>query len=171
MDYVELGATGLTVSRICFGTWQFSGDWGNVQRDDAKAAVRTALERGITFFDTAQAYGFGESEQLLAEALGDDIRRDDVIVATKGGLRSTDDGIERDASPEWIRQGVEESLTSLGVDAIDLYQVHWPDPDVPFAETAGALRELQEAGKVRHVGVSNFAVEQMEEFSRTLPVE
>jgi aryl-alcohol dehydrogenase-like predicted oxidoreductase len=95
MEYVELGHSGLRVSRICCGTWQFGGDWGAIERDEAKAAVRTALDHGVTFFDTAQAYGFGKSEALLAEALGDDIRRDDVVVATKGGLHPAGGGVER----------------------------------------------------------------------------
>src|SRR3954451_16337104 len=167
MRKVQLGETGLEVSRICFGTWQFGGDWGEFDRDEAVAAVRRALDLGINFFDTAQAYGFGKSERLLSEALGDDIHRDDLVVATKGGLRPVDDGIERDSSPDWLRSGVEESLRSLGVEAIDLYQVHWPDPDVPFEETAGALKDLIGEGKVRHVGVSNFGPEEMAEFSKT----
>ena len=171
MRYVELGKSGLRVSRICFGTWQFGGDWGAVERDEAIAAVRTALDRGVTFFDTAQAYGFGDSEALLAEALGDDIHRDDVIVATKGGLRPVGGGIERDASPAFLRDGVEQSLRHLGVEAIDLYQVHWPDHDTPFDETGAALRQLKDEGKIRHVGVSNFSPAEMEELSRTVEVE
>ena len=171
MRYVELGETGLRVSRICFGTWQFGGDWGAVERDDAKAAVRAALDAGVTLFDTAQGYGFGQSESLLAEALGPDIHRDDVIVGTKGGLRPEGDGIERDATRAFLRDGVEESLRHLGVEAIDLYQVHWPDPDVPFEETGEALAELKREGKIRHVGVSNFDVEEMEELSRSVEVE
>jgi aryl-alcohol dehydrogenase-like predicted oxidoreductase len=171
MRYIELGRSGLRVSRICFGSWQFGGDWGSVARDEGKAAVRAALDLGVTFFDTAQAYGFGESEALLAEALGDDIHRDDVIVATKGGLRPVDGGIERDASPEFLRDGVEESLRHLGVEAIDLYQVHWPDRSTPFAETGAALQQLKDEGKIRHVGVSNFSPEEMEELSRAVEVE
>jgi aryl-alcohol dehydrogenase-like predicted oxidoreductase len=171
MEYVELGRSGLRVSRICFGSWQFGGDWGAVERDEAKAAVRAALDHGVTFFDTAQAYGFGESESLLAEALGDDIRRDDVVVATKGGLRPAGGGVERDASADFLRDGVEQSLRHLGVEAIDLYQVHWPDPDTPFEETGAALRQLKDEGKILHVGVSNFSPEQMEELSRTVQVE
>src|SRR5919204_4301724 len=114
MRYIELGKSGLTVSRICFGTWQFGGDWGTVDRDGGIAAVRAALDQGVTFFDTAQAYGFGDSEQLLAEALGDDIHRDDVIVATKGGLRLDGSRVLRDASPAYLRDGVEQSLRQLG---------------------------------------------------------
>ena len=94
-----------------------------------------------------------------------------LVIATKGGLRPVGDGITRDASPAWIRQGVESSLRSLATDYIDLYQVHWPDPATPFEETAEALAKLVADGKVRHVGVSNFDVAQMEAFSATLPVE
>jgi aryl-alcohol dehydrogenase-like predicted oxidoreductase len=163
MERTTLGRSGLEVSRVCFGTWQFGGDWGAIDRGEAKAAVRRALDLGITFFDTAQAYGFGRSESLLAEALGDDIHRDDIVVATKGGLREVPDGIERDSRPEILREGVEESLRHLGVEAIDLYQVHWPDPKVPFETTAAALEELKDEGKIRHVGVSNYSVDQMEQ--------
>jgi len=171
MEYIELGRSGLHVSRICFGTWQFGGDWGSVERDEAIAAVRTALDEGITFFDTAQAYGFGASEALLAEALGDDIHRDDVIVATKGGLRPVDGNVERDSSPAFLRDGVEKSLGHLGVEAIDLYQVHWPDRTTPFEATGAALKQLVDEGKIRHVGVSNFSPAEMEELSRTIEVE
>jgi aryl-alcohol dehydrogenase-like predicted oxidoreductase len=171
MEYTRLGRTGLSVSRICLGTWQFGGDWGSVEREDAKAAVRRALELGINFFDTAQAYGFGESEALLAEALEGKARDDEVVVATKGGLRRTDSGIERDSSRDWLRRGVEESLRNLGVEAIDLYQVHWPDPDTPMDETTGAVQELIDEGKIVHVGVSNFGVPELAEFECTLAVE
>jgi aryl-alcohol dehydrogenase-like predicted oxidoreductase len=171
MEYIGLGKSGLNVSRICFGTWQFGGDWGPVDRNEGIAAVRAALDAGVTFFDTAQAYGFGKSESLLAEALGDDIHRDDVIVATKGGLRSVDGGVQRDSSPAYLRDGVEQSLRALGVDAIDLYQVHWPDHQTPFDETGAALKELVDAGKIRHVGVSNFSPAEMDQLSRTIEVE
>lgn len=171
MQYVQLGKSGPNVSRICFGTWQFGGDWGAVDRDEAIAAVRAALDQGVTFYDTAQAYGFGVSEALLAEALGDDIHRDDVIVATKGGLRPAGGGVERDASPAFLRDGVEQSLRQLGVEAIDLYQVHWPHRDTPFEETGAALQQLKDEGKIRHVGVSNFSPAEMDELSRTVGVE
>ena len=171
MRYIQLGKSGLSVSRICLGTWQFGGDWGSIDRDDAIAAVRAALDQGVTFFDTAQAYGFGKSEALLAEALGDDIHRDDVVVATKGGLRPVAGGVERDSSPDFLREGVEESLGQLGVEAIDLYQVHWPDRTTPFEQTGAALKQLKDEGKIRHVGVSNFSPAEMEELSRAVEVE
>ena len=171
MKQIRLGRSELTVSRIAFGTWQLGGDWGATDEDAAIRAIRHALDRGVTLFDTAQGYGFGASERLLAKAL-EGYRRDDVVIATKGGLRSLGGAqVERDASPESIRAGVDDSLRALDTDYIDVLQVHWPDPRVPFAETAGALAGLVAAGKVRHVGVSNFSADQMEEFSATLPVE
>jgi aryl-alcohol dehydrogenase-like predicted oxidoreductase len=173
MKTTRLGMTNLEVSRIAFGTWQLGGEWGSFDERDAIAAIRHARELGINLFDTAQGYGFGASERLLGRALRDELdrRRDDVVLATKGGLRMTPDGTVRDSSATWLRSGVEQSLRALGVEHIDLYQVHWPDPDVPFAETAGALQQLVDEGKIRHVGVSNYSVAQMAEFARTRPVE
>jgi aryl-alcohol dehydrogenase-like predicted oxidoreductase len=174
MNAVTLGRSDLQVSPVAFGTWQLGGDWGKVDVDSAVAAIRHAREIGINFFDTAQAYGFGASEKLLGDALREDLdhNRDEVVLATKGGVRLTAQGdLERDSSPSWIQEGVEQSLKAMGVDHIDLYQVHWPDPNVPFEETAGALNDLVEAGKIRHVGVSNFGVEEMRAFSRGAAIE
>jgi aryl-alcohol dehydrogenase-like predicted oxidoreductase len=165
--------TDLEVFPIAFGTWQLGGEWGDFDEREAIAAIRHARELGITLFDTAQAYGFGASERLLGRALGDELNhhRDDVVIATKGGLRMTQDGVVRDSSADWLRAGVEQSLRALGLDHIDLYQVHWPDPNVPLSETAGALQQLVEEGKIRHVGVSNYSTSQMAAFARTRPVE
>jgi aryl-alcohol dehydrogenase-like predicted oxidoreductase len=167
MDKITLGRSGLKVSPICFGTWELGGEWGSFDEKAATAAIRRARDLGINFFDTAQGYGFGASERLLGAALADDLRsnRDEVVVATKGGLRREGDRLVRDASRAWLRMGVDASLDALGVDTIDLYQVHWPDPNTPFAETADALAELVWEGKIRHVGVSNFDADQMERFA------
>jgi hypothetical protein len=170
MKHTILGKSGLDVSRIAFGTWQLGGDWGPTDTVAAMEAIRRAAEKGVTLFDTAQAYGFGQSEQLLAAALRT-IPRQELVIATKGGLRPAGNGVVRDASPAWIRQGVDASLRALGSDYIDLFQLHWPDPTTPFVETAEALAKLIADGKIRHVGVSNFDVGQMEAFSATLPVE
>jgi aryl-alcohol dehydrogenase-like predicted oxidoreductase len=171
MKKVRLGRSELRVSQIAFGTWQLGGDWGPTDESAAISAIRHAAESGINFFDTAQGYGFGASEQLLAKALTGR-PRDQLVIATKGGLRPTaGGGVERDASPDWVRHGVEQSLRALDTDYIDLYQIHWPDPKVPFADTARALAELVRAGKIRHVGVSNFDAAQIDEFSATLQVE
>jgi aryl-alcohol dehydrogenase-like predicted oxidoreductase len=173
MDKVTLGRSGLKVSPICFGTWELGGEWGTFDAETATAAIRRARESGINFFDTAQGYGFGESEALLGAALADELRsaRDEIVIATKGGLRRIGEGLVRDASPQWLREGVDASLRALGVDFVDLYQVHWPDPNTPFEETARALADLVAVGKIRHVGVSNFDPLQMETFAEHGPLE
>ncbi len=150
------GRTGTPVSRITFGTWQLGGERGVFAEDEAKGAVRRACERGVNSFDTAQAYGFGASERLLGSAPRDELRRNraEVVIATKGGLRRTDTGVTRGAGFRALREGVDAMLTPPGVDHIDLYQVHWPDPKAQFAETAGPLKEPVDSGEIRHVGVS-----------------
>ena len=173
MRTVMLGATGLEVTPLAYGTWQFGGDWGPVDERAAMAAIGHARSLGINFFDTAQAYGFGRSERLLGRALAADLRaaRDSVVIATKGGLRMDGENLVRDASPAWLRKGAEASLDALGTDYIDLYQVHWPDPQTPIGETAAALAELIREGLIRHVGVSNYTPGQIEQFATVLPVE
>ncbi|MEY2448903.1 MAG: hypothetical protein QOH79_2379 [Acidimicrobiaceae bacterium] len=171
MHHVRLGTTDLVVSTIALGTWSYGGDWGSV---DVRAATRTihgAVALGINFFDTAQGYGFGQAEQILADALWSTSRREDVVVATKGGLRQAGRGIVRDASAAWLRRGVEDSLRHLSTDYIDLSQVHWPDPRTPAAETGAALTELVEEGKIRYVGVSNYDVAQLEQLRRFVTVD
>jgi aryl-alcohol dehydrogenase-like predicted oxidoreductase len=173
MQQTRLGETDLRVSPICFGTWQAGGDWGEIDTEQAKAAARRALELGINFFDTAQAYGWGRSERLLGEALAPEFRsrREDVVIATKGGLRIENGELRRDSSPEGLRHGIDQSLRELGTDHVDLYQLHWPDLETPFEESAGALEELVQQGKTRYVGVSNFAVQQMAAFQRTRRID
>lgn len=173
MKTTAFGKTGLEVSRLAFGTWEFCSDWGHADEEAAIAMIHRARDLGINFFDTAQQYGFGASERLLGKALRGDLTRarEDVVIATKGGLRATDNGLVRDASPEWLRKGVDSSLSALGIDYIDVYLVHWPDRKLPASETAGALADLVSEGKIRHVGVSNYDTAQVEEFSATLPVE
>ena len=173
MQTVTLGATGLEVTPLAYGTWQFGGDWGPVGEQAAIAAIQHARSLGINFFDTAQAYGFGRAERLLGRALAADLRtaREQVVIATKGGLRMDGDRLVRDASPAWLRKGVEASLEALGTHYIDLYQVHWPDPATPVRESAAGLAELVREGLIRHVGVSNYTTAQIEEFSAVLPAE
>ncbi|MQA75205.1 MAG: aldo/keto reductase [Solirubrobacterales bacterium] len=173
MEKVRLGMTELEVTPICFGTWQLGGEWGEYAEHEAIAAIRAAHELGVNFFDTAQAYGFGRSEEVLGRALAGELatNRDSLVIASKGGLRAEGDEMLRDSSPGWLRDGVEASLAALGIDHLDLYQVHWPDPETHFAETAEVLRALVDEGKIRHVGVSNFDAAEMREFAATLPVE
>jgi aryl-alcohol dehydrogenase-like predicted oxidoreductase len=173
MRYTRFGTTDLEVSNICFGTWAFGGDWGSAEVEDSKSAIRRARELGINFFDTAQAYGWGAAEQVLGQALAGEIEsdRDRLVLATKGGLRFDESGLQRDASPKWLRAGLEESLRNLGTDYIDIYQVHWPDPDVPVEQTAATLDEFVREGKVRYVGVSNFDATQLGEFESTRTID
>jgi aryl-alcohol dehydrogenase-like predicted oxidoreductase len=172
MKYTTLGRSGLEVSRIAFGTWQVSGEWGSYDADQAQEAIRHAHELGVTFFDTAQAYGFGQSEEVLANALRLELdrNRDGIIIATKGGINPGTDR-PRDSSREYLRSGVEASLQAMKIDHIDLYQIHWPDERTPFEDAAGYLQELVDEGKIRHVGVSNFDQDQMAAFDRRRPVE
>jgi aryl-alcohol dehydrogenase-like predicted oxidoreductase len=147
---------GLSVSEVGLGCNNFG-----VRLDAARTAevVDAALDAGITFFDTADAYGETRSEEFLGRALGK--RRDSVVLATKFGLPLDED--RRGARPEYVKRAIEDSLRRLGTDRIDLYQLHRPDPSVPIAETLGALDELVVAGKVREIGCSNFTAEQIRE--------
>lgn len=174
MEYVQLGLRGPRVSRIAFGNWSSGGDWGSVDRKAAIAAARSALDRGVTLFDTARAYGFGAAERLLGEALEPELRsrRDELVIATKGGLRRDPNGqMARDSSAGALRGDLEASLRFLGTDYVDLYQVHWPDPATPFSETAEALDDFVREGKVRHLGVSNYDARQMAAFQQTRPLD
>src|ERR671921_434459 len=140
---------------------------GRPPEEQSIRAIHAALDAGVNLIDTADAYSadasdFGHNERLIAKALRG--RRDDVIVATKGGHTRTADGAwELDGRPEYVKRACEASLKALETDRIDLYQYHRPDPDVPYAETIGAFKELQDEGKVRWVGISNANVEQIEE--------
>jgi hypothetical protein len=168
---VRLGQTNLQVSAIALGTWAFGGEWGATDLQESKDSIQYALELGINLFDTAQGYGFGIAEQLLGAALRERTSREDVVIATKDGLRMDGDRLLRDTSRQWLREGVESSLRSLGTDYIDIYQVHWPDLHTPPEETAAALEELVGEGKIRHVGVSNYDADQMQALGRFGRVE
>lgn len=144
----------LNVSVIGLGCNNFGR---RLDADRTAAVVHTALDAGITFFDTADIYGETQSEEFLGRALGK--RRGDAVVATKFGMPV--DEHRRGAKPEYIGRAVEDSLQRLGTDYIDLYQLHQPDPAVPIEDTLGALNELVNAGKVREIGCSNFSAEQV----------
>jgi aryl-alcohol dehydrogenase-like predicted oxidoreductase len=173
MKYTQLGERGPRVSRIAFGNWSAGGDWGSVDRAAAIAAMRAALDLGITHFDTARAYGFGAAEEVLGEALRPEIRsaRESIVIATKGGLRNENGLPVRDSSPAALRRDLEASLRSLGTDHVDLYQVHWPDPATPIAETAKTLDTFVREGKVRYVGVSNYDAREMTAFQQVRPID
>jgi aryl-alcohol dehydrogenase-like predicted oxidoreductase len=152
----------LTVSAVGVGCNNFGGRMGP---DETTRVVRAALDAGITLFDTADVYGGAKSEEYLGAALG--ARRDEVVLATKFGAPY--EGHEGGAAPAYIRTAVEDSLTRLGTDRIDLYQLHVPDQKTPLAETLGTLGELVAEGKVREIGCSNFSVALLQEAAAAVP--
>jgi aryl-alcohol dehydrogenase-like predicted oxidoreductase len=164
MDTFTIGGD-MEVHRLGFGAMRVTGDgiWGPPDDvEEAKRLLRRVVELGIDFIDTADSYGPEVSENLIAEALHP--YPDGLVIATKGGLRRTGPGQwPRDARPERLKECCEASLRRLRLDRIDLYQLHSPDPKVPFEDSVGALKELRDEGKIRHVGVSNVTVEELEQ--------
>lgn len=171
MQYKELGKTGMQFPVVSFGAWAIGGWlWGGPDDDNAIKAIHAALDAGITCIDTAPTYGMGHSEELVGKALKG--KREGVLIATKCGIRwdreegqkrmetTMNDGtpctIYGNGRPDSIREECENSLKRLQVDTIDLYQVHWPDPTWPLDDTMATLLDLQSAGKIRAIGVSNF---------------
>ena len=154
MHYRTLGRTGVEVSPLCLGAMMF-GDWGNTDHDESVRIIHAALDAGVNFIDTADVYSRGESETIVGKALGGG-RRDDVVLATKVHGRLGDDPNQFGNSRRWIIREVEASLTRLGTDWIDLYQIHRPEPDTDIDETLGALSDLVRQGKVRYIGSSTF---------------
>jgi pyridoxine 4-dehydrogenase len=162
----------LTVNRLGFGAMRVTGEgiWGEPpNRDQAKAALRRAIELNVNFIDTANSYGPEVSENLVAEALYP--YPDDLVIATKGGYARPGPGRwVPDGRPEHLREACEGSLRRLRLDQIPLYQFHVPDPKVPYAESVGALIELKDEGKIRHIGVSNVTEDQLREAQRLTAV-
>jgi aryl-alcohol dehydrogenase-like predicted oxidoreductase len=168
---IDIGGD-LTVNRMGYGAMRITGSgiWGEPpDREQAKAALRRALELDVNFIDTADSYGPEVSETLIAETLYP--YPDDLVIATKGGLvRPGPSRWDADGRPEHLREACEGSLRRLRLEQIPLYQYHRPDPKVPLADSLGALAELKAEGKIRHIGVSNFSPEQVEEAQRIVPV-
>ncbi len=162
----------LTVNRLGFGAMRITGPgiWGDPpSRDQAIATLRRVVELGVNFIDTADSYGPDVSETLIAEALYP--YPEDLVIATKGGLvRPGPNRWDADGRPEHLREVCEGSLRRLRLDQIPLYQLHRPDPKVPLAESVGALAELKDEGKIRHVGLSNVTEDQYREARRIVPI-
>jgi aryl-alcohol dehydrogenase-like predicted oxidoreductase len=163
MKYRTLGNTDLELSTVSLGCWAFMGGdlWGNQEQHELDNIVAAALDLGINLFDTAEGYGDGCSEQRLGQALAS--RRNSALIATKVSGQHL--------APGDLRKACERSLTNLGTDTIDLYQLHWPNHSIPLADSVGALTALQEEGKVREIGVSNFGPLDLEELVHTGRVE
>ncbi|MEV7341954.1 aldo/keto reductase [Streptomyces sp. NPDC093544] len=171
----KLGATGMEITRVGVGAWAIGGGgwefgWGPQEDGESVAAIHRALELGVNWIDTAAAYGFGRSEQVVGRAIAGLTERP--YVFTKASL--LDDGtghVRHSLKRDSVLREAEASLTRLGIDAIDLYQIHWPIPEEDIEEGWSALAELKEQGLVRHIGVSNFDVGQLRRIQAIAPVE
>ncbi|CAI2717808.1 aldo/keto reductase [Nitrospina watsonii] len=173
MEYRKLGSSDLEISVLGFGAWGIGGSpfWTTEGDRASEKALLKAVDLGINFFDTAPVYGFGHSESLIGKTLKP--HRDKVLYATKCGLRWEKESlgsIRKVATRQSIEEEIELSLKRLQTDVIDLYQVHWPDGETPQAETMQTLLRLQEQGKIRHIGVSNYSVPQMQECLEVGPI-
>lgn len=183
MEYRALAGTQLKLSALTFGAWAAGGwMWGSTEEKDAVEAIRASYDNGITSIDTAPIYGQGKSEEIIGKAIAG-IPRDKIQILTKFGMRwDTDKGklsmrsrdlkgnninIHLYAGKKSVIQECENSLKRLKTDYIDLYQIHWPDPTTPIAETFEAVNKLIEQGKIRHAGVSNYNAVQMAEAEKT----
>ena len=157
MKYQKLGTTNISVSEFALGCWPFAGGhlWGYQADSDSIDAVKTSIENGINFFDTAPGYGEGKSEEVLGKALQSN--RKEVVITTKVSPNSLD--------KKGLIKSCEESLTRLRTDYVDLYQIHWPNPDIRIEETVEALIKLKKMGKIRSIGVSNFGIEDFKSIS------
>jgi aryl-alcohol dehydrogenase-like predicted oxidoreductase len=171
MEYARIPGTTLDVSRVAIGTWAIGGwMWGGTDEAESIATIHSAVEHGISLIDTAPAYGFGRSEEIVGKALAEGNLRERVRIATKVGLEWDHGTVFRNASRARILQEFKDSLRRLQTDRIDIYQLHWPDPLVPIEEAAEALGLLYVQGKIGAIGASNLSVPQMERFRRVAPL-
>ena len=172
MEFTKIEGINMPVSRVGLGTWAIGGTfWGGSDEADSIKTILKALDLGVNLIDTAPVYGYGFSEEVVGKAIRRYGSRSKVCVATKAGLQWQDGKIRRNASPERLRQELEDSLKRLKVNVIDLYQVHWPDRGTPLEQTAETMLRFQEEGKIRAIGVSNFSPEELGRFNSTAPIQ
>lgn len=172
MEFTKIANLLPDVSRIGLGTWAMGGSlWGHSDEQDSINTIHRALDLGINIIDTAPGYGFGQAEEIIGKALKQYGKRDSVVIASKFGLNlESPTNVFRDSRRNSILAEVEASLKRLQIDCIDLYQVHWPDLLTPQTETAQVLLELLKQGKIGAIGVSNYVLEQIEEFAKVAPI-
>jgi aryl-alcohol dehydrogenase-like predicted oxidoreductase len=177
LQTVKFGKTGMEITPIGFGAWAIGGGgwaaaWGPQDDDEAVGAIRRAVELGVNWVDTAAVYGLGHSEELVAQALKSVPESERPYVFTKCSLVWDDEGdISNVLEKDSVKRECEESLRRLQTDVIDLYQIHWPNPDEDIEEGWEAMAELKDEGKVRHIGVSNFDLSQIERIGEIAPIE
>lgn len=164
----QIGKTDMYVNPIGLGTNAVGGHnlYPNLDEEAGKELVRAAINNGINFIDTAFSYGPGRSEELVGEVIKESGKRSDIILATKGAQRTVGEHTVFDNSPIFLKQTVEDSLTRLQTDYIDLFYIHFPDENTPKDEAVGALKQLKDEGKIRAIGVSNFSIEQLKEANK-----
>ncbi len=171
MERLTIPGIGRETSRVALGTWAIGGWlWGGPDDTNALATIRRAIDMGINVIDTAPIYGFGHAETLVGQAVAASGQRDRLVIATKFGLEWNRGKVFRNSRRERILKEIDDSLSRLQTDYIDIYQVHWPDTHVPFEETADVLHTLREKGKIRAIGVSNYSPGQMDAFRRAAPL-
>ena len=174
MRYKKFGNSDLETSTIGFGGWPMgSGHYGSFDEQQVIRAIHRSIELGVTLFDTAAIYGWGEGEKLLGRAIAG--RRDEIVLVSKGGLVWDNPGLDggvrpRDSSKETLAKGLDESLSRLGTDYLDLLLIHWPDEERPMSEPMDAFAEFQKQGKIRYGGVSNHSPQQMAECLEVFPI-
>lgn len=168
MEMTSIPGLDRQVSRICLGTWAIGGwMWGGTDEDRSIRTIHAAIDKGINIIDTAPVYGFGRSEEIVGKAVKQFGGRDKLVLATKTALEwnAEETKVWRNSSEKRIREEIERSLKRLQTDCIDIYQVHWPDPLVPFEAVGRTMENLKQEGKIRAIGVSNYSAEQMTAFS------
>lgn len=164
MNYKSFKGIEEPLSVLGLGTWQFSGvkDWSRFSQQEATKIIHFAIDAGINFIDTAPVYGLGHSERVVGEAIKG--KRNQVFLATKVGLPwDESENVRNDLTKSNIFKEIDDSLTRLQVDYVDLYQIHWPDPNTDIRESMEALAQLKEQGKIRYIGVSNFSIDLMKQ--------
>lgn len=171
MIYKQVKRIDEKISAMGIGCWLFGGDWDSYEEKESIRVIHAAVDAGINLFDVAPVYGWHQAEALLGRSLSNGLR-EKVIIASKGGIAWNErHEIKFDLSRENLLREIDESLIRLQTDYIDIYQMHWPDPTTPIEETAEVLKELKAAGKIRHIGLSNFAQEDVKTFMQYVEVD
>jgi aryl-alcohol dehydrogenase-like predicted oxidoreductase len=171
MEKINLHNLKSNASRIGIGTWAIGGwMWGGTDESTSVKTLRAAFDKGLNLVDTAPVYGFGTSEKIVGKAIQEHGNREEIILVTKVALDWQNEMPFRNASRDRIIKEIDDSLKRLQTDYIDVYMIHWPDPKTSFEETAAAMKELVDTGKIRSIAVSNFSPEQMDEFRKTAPI-